>query len=78
MNLKQQAAALGISPQAAEMLENLDIQEALTQRCVDCGAIIARHGNARWRFRRHRIRCETCANAYTRAGYDRFEALFVC
>ena len=68
---------LGVSSEAALILSKGWLRNTLTQYCDDCGAVIAEHPNARWRFNLHTIRCDECREKLIEAGYDSFEARYV-
>lgn len=55
----------------------LTVQEALTQRCSDCNAIIDLHLTALWRVRQHVVRCNGCQLAAMRTGATAYDAKFV-
>lgn len=76
-HLAERAERLGISQEAATYLENLTDEEACTQRCEDCGAVIIVHNNALWRFKPHIIRCYDCISLAIMSGYSPFEATYV-
>lgn len=76
MNLED-AIRIGIPLELAGNYAHISIEEACTQRCIDCDAVIAIHQDANWRFRPHRIRCDCCAERAMQNGYDQFEAYYV-
>ena len=61
--------------------KGMTVEEALTQTCdgwdVPCPSRII-HPDAKWRFKVTAIRCPECVKKAMAAGYDRYEATFVC
>lgn len=56
----------------------LTAEEACLNRCEDCGVIIQRYPDARWRFTELApCRCRTCAETAMRMGESSFDAYMV-
>ena len=65
MTLDEYLHALGLDEQHRHFARDWQargwsVQEVLTRRCADCGAILEVHITAMWRFRPHVIRCPHC------------------
>ncbi len=82
MTLDEYLTALGLTDEYRVSARDwqrrgLTVQEALTQRCTDCGAIIDLHTTALWRIRPHVIRCAGCQQRAMRDGATAYDAKFV-
>ncbi len=82
MTLDEYLTALGLTNEHRAYARSwqdagLTVQEALTQRCSDCHAIIDLHTTALWRVRPHVIRCAGCQHKARSAGATAYDAKFV-